>query len=98
VTTAASIVSESIKLYRERIGVGEEPVIAEQIVQDLMVEKLGPVLIVEEPMCCDALLRTDWLHHSSCPEVQSHHCGHDTKQPDCPACNLQRRAEDRLPD
>lgn len=68
-----------------------------QLMLDRIREMSQHHLIIEEPECCDALPRIEWLHHTSCPEVQAHHAQHESSHEGCPVCAAQKRRPEAEP-
>lgn len=92
------IADEAVETYLKlRGGDALLPDQARAAMLDHILEMTHGFVVIEEPECCDALPRIEWLHHSTCPEVQAHHAQHDTSHPECPTCAVQRRPVEAQP-
>lgn len=88
---ALDIADLALEQYIKQIDSGLDTHQARAVALDEVRAMAVHVAIIEEPECCDALPRVEWLHHSTCPEVQAHHSCHETAHQGCPVCAAQKR-------
>jgi hypothetical protein len=94
--TLVEIAETAVVEYMKQRQNGLLPDQARTVMLDTVKEMALHVVVIEEPSCCDAVPRVEWLHHQTCPEVQAHHAEHEEAHPDCPTCAVQRRKEDHI--